>query len=330
MKKIVLYWNNICILHNQEKIYLEALKNQLLKHDIDLSIRCFGLGYPEHISDYLKREDAILPDLIVSSDLEVFEDSQIYSQKINSCLYPVADWFALKEGPLLQAVWKSEKLLPFLAIPLMAYSRKNQQFSLLELLNEDITFGGIENSAAKVVLKTIWDKYGKETAKEFGMHASITDMPINAFQRVRTGQSQTAIVPSIYAMRADQQTTYQVFFKEGIFALPTYICAFKSAKEEVIRQVLEQLLTLEFCDFYVNQGNLICYIKGSDSLACLPGKEPELLYPGGTWFENVDSETFYGLYDEVVRKKGNAVPDSYQSSMLPQKSRVSENRVPVY
>lgn len=301
MKKIVLYWNNICILHNQEKIYLEALKNQLLSLDIDLCIRCFGLGYPEHISDYLKREDAILPDLIVSSDLEIFEDSRIYNQKMEAQLYPAADWFSLKEGPMLEAVWKSEKLLPFLAIPLMAYSRKNRQLSLLELLKEEVTFGGIKNSAAKAVLKTIWDKYGKDTAKEFGLHASITDMPINAFQRVRTGQSQTAIVPSIYAMRADQQTTYQMFFKEGIFVLPTYICAFQSGEEAVLRQVLELLLTADFCDFYVKQGNLICYIKGCDSPICLSGMQPSLLYPGNSWFKNVNGETFYGVYDEVVK-----------------------------
>ena len=74
MTHILLYWNHICVLHRQEKAFLQELAGRLHREDIELEVRFFGLGYPEHMSEYLARPDAVLPDLIVSADLEVFED----------------------------------------------------------------------------------------------------------------------------------------------------------------------------------------------------------------------------------------------------------------
>ena len=91
MTSILLYWNHICVLHRQEKAFLEDLAQRLRGDGIRLEVRYFGLGYPERMSEYLARPDAILPDLIVSADLEVFEDLRIFS-KFKSNLYPAADW----------------------------------------------------------------------------------------------------------------------------------------------------------------------------------------------------------------------------------------------
>ena len=89
MTSILLYWNHICVLHRQEKAFLEGLAQRLRKDDIQLEVRYFGLGYPEHMSEYLARPDAVLPDLIVSADLEVFEDPLIFS-KLQPELYPLS------------------------------------------------------------------------------------------------------------------------------------------------------------------------------------------------------------------------------------------------
>ena len=62
MRHILLYWNHICVLHRQEKTFLDALAQRLLSDEIQLDVRYFGLGYPEHMSEYLARPDAILPD----------------------------------------------------------------------------------------------------------------------------------------------------------------------------------------------------------------------------------------------------------------------------
>lgn len=87
MTHILLYWNHICVLHRQEKAFLQELAGRLHREDIELEVRFFGLGYPEHMSEYLARPDAVLPDLIVSADLEVFEDRAIFS-KMEPELYP--------------------------------------------------------------------------------------------------------------------------------------------------------------------------------------------------------------------------------------------------
>lgn len=98
MRHILLYWNHICVLHRQEKTFLDALAQRLLSDEIQLEVRYFGLGYPEHMSEYLARPDAILPDLIVSADLEVFEDTDIFC-KLNHSLYPVRSWIPAAVRP---------------------------------------------------------------------------------------------------------------------------------------------------------------------------------------------------------------------------------------
>ena len=63
MTTIRLYWNNICVLHRQELQFLNEIREELRKDNIDLDITCFGLGYGRHMSDYLREEDSVLPDL---------------------------------------------------------------------------------------------------------------------------------------------------------------------------------------------------------------------------------------------------------------------------
>ena len=111
MTTVLLYWNHICVLHKGEKQFLDRLAERLSNEDIDLRVRYFGLGYPEHMSEYMARPDAILPDLIVSADLEVFEDSRIY-RKLEKDLYPVTKWFPLRDGGALDAVRRDNRLLP--------------------------------------------------------------------------------------------------------------------------------------------------------------------------------------------------------------------------
>ena len=113
MTHILLYWNHICVLHRQEKAFLDGLTQKLLSDGIQLEVRYFGLGYPEHMSEYLARPDAVLPDLIVSADLEIFEDPDIFC-KLKDDLYPVRSWMSLRSGPMLDAVERGPFLLPFL------------------------------------------------------------------------------------------------------------------------------------------------------------------------------------------------------------------------
>lgn len=122
MTHVLLYWNHICVLHRQEKEYLRRIAEALRGDGIELEVRCFGLGYGEHMSEYLARRDAVLPDVIVSADLEVFENPLIFS-RFRDGLYPARDWSALRPSPVLTACTRDRSLIPFAAIPMVYFTR---------------------------------------------------------------------------------------------------------------------------------------------------------------------------------------------------------------
>ena len=135
------------------------------------------------MSEYLYKKDAVLPDIIVSADLEVFEDSRIFS-KLEPNLYPCHDWVSFKDSTALKLVERSPYLLPFISIPLVYFTTnpddcKNKKMDEIHPL----TFGGINNSAGKTVAKSIWNRYGKEAAKQVLCNSIVEDMPIGAFRQ---------------------------------------------------------------------------------------------------------------------------------------------------
>ena len=102
-------------------MFLEEVKQALLPYDIELNVTYFGMGYPEHMSEYLYKKDAVLPDIIVSADLEVFEDARIFS-KLEPDLYPCHDWISFKDSTALELVERSPYLFPFISIPLVYFT----------------------------------------------------------------------------------------------------------------------------------------------------------------------------------------------------------------
>lgn len=294
MTHVLLYWNHICVLHKGEKQFLDRLAETLRKEDIALEVRYFGLGYPEHMSEYLARPDAVLPDLMVSADLEVFEDPRIY-RKLEPELYPAAQWIPLRDCAALDAVRRDEKLLPFVSIPLVYYTRQPEVCERTFLKDwNGLAFGGINNSAAKTVVKAVWDRCGEEAAVQLLDTSRITDMPIGAFQLVRMGQSQTALVPSIYALRADGRETFLRIPREGPVLVPSYFCARSSVPETVARRVAEGILCPKLCRFYAEQGDLILHPACADLSSQQEGDH--YLVPSAHWLSSIAPEAFYEVY----------------------------------
>ena len=52
MTTIRLYWNNICVLHRQELQFLNEIREELRKDNIDLDITCFGQHHKLKIRYY--------------------------------------------------------------------------------------------------------------------------------------------------------------------------------------------------------------------------------------------------------------------------------------
>ncbi len=295
MTKVVLYWSNICVLYKQERDFLGKLADRLWEEEIELEVHYFGLGCPMHMSEYMAQPDAQMPDLIVSADLEVFEDPRIY-EKISKDLYEARNWMPLRQSRALDRVERGNKLLPFLSIPIVYYTREPEKCRERELgAWRGLAFGGINNSAAKTAVKSVWNRYGKEAAAAVLESALVTDMPIGAFQAVRMGQAKTALVPSLYAMRADEKETFLEISREGVMLIPSYVCARRSVPEEILRRVTEGILCREMCDFYAENGDMIVYPGCTEAVSRQDGRE-DYLCPEKDWLAHLDPQEFYDLY----------------------------------
>lgn len=302
MTTIRLYWNHICVLHKQEMIFLNQIKKQLMEEDIDLDITYFGLGYPEHMSDYLRKESAELPDLIVSADLEVFEDTRIFN-RFKDSLHPVTQWFATKNTEYVPMFGRHPGMLPYMAIPLVFYANKAEHSSadnlaLAQAANGEfrISFGGINNSAVKTVVKTVMEQHGVDAAASLLSSHLIYDMPIQAFHQVRTKQADIALVPSIYALRADEQTTTVFCPADGVVAIPSYISVRKTVKEDLAKRIVTLLTALDICSFYVQNGNLISCPENTPVNTWLTEQQAKVQVPSWSFLQQLDPVEFYDFY----------------------------------
>ena len=294
MITVHLYWNHICVLHRREKAHLEALTARLAAEDIDLRVRYFGLGYPEHMSEYLARPDAVLPDIIISADLEVFENTRIFS-RFRDDLYEACSWLPLRQSPMLNAVERGSAVLPVLAIPLVYFTREPERARRTPLADyQGLAFGGINNSVAKTVVKVLWEQAGKETADAVLDAAQVSDMPIGAFQAVRTGSAQTALVPSLYAASADGSHTFIETPMEGPVLIPSYFCARKIVPEQLARRLARAILSTELLEFYAAQGDLIVFPEACTGRSRQEGAH--CLCPTQAFLEQLSPDTFYDLY----------------------------------
>lgn len=315
MTTIRLYWNNICILHRQELQFLNEIREELAEKDIDLDITCFGLGYGRHMSDYLREKDSVLPDLVVSTDLEVFEDERIWNRFKKQGLLPLKEFFPVKDLPELRGLKKDPALLPYLAIPLVFYSdtelfrqagrNGESDLSLNKLIEASfsLAYGGINNSAVKTVAKLAWESYGMEKAEHFLSASTVFNMPIQAFHQVSLGAAPLALVPSVYALRADGKKNKAYWPFEGAPAIPSYICAGTKAPVDALLSVIEKLRGPRFSRFYAENGCL--YSCAPDDplpdLSFLEGSRTNrtLLVPSESFLNSLPAEAFYEMYHRV-------------------------------
>lgn len=167
---------------------------------------------------------------------------------------------------------RGDKLLPAAAIPLVYYTREPELCEQMRLPDwEGLAFGGINNSAVKTVVKAVWEKWGREAASGLLDRSLVADMPIGAFQAVRQEQARTALVPSLYALRADGQSAFLRTPQEGPVLIPSYLCARTSAPEWAAQRVAERILCRELCDFYVTNGDLILFLPAPSCAAAKRG-----------------------------------------------------------
>lgn len=311
-KTVTLFWNHICILHNKEKQHMEQVRRALREHHINLEIRYFGMGYPEHMAEYLARQDAELPDLIVSADLEVFECAPIFAKL--GCGHACASWLPLRNQEPTRVAMRRHDLLPVVAIPLVLYGKKNHpaheagadcpanmaQSDIPALADTmRLALGGIDNSAGKTIAKILIERYGEAAARRVLSAAEVCPMPISAFQAVRGGAADIALVPSLYAMRADNVSTYQYLPSEGPWLLPSYFWASTRMDEALARTVAGAIFDAELMDFYRTSGNLIGCIDRGRAQSTYEHVKPCAAL-SQSFIESFAPERFYDLYCSAI------------------------------
>ncbi|MCC0647043.1 hypothetical protein [Clostridioides sp. ZZV15-6598] len=304
MRNVRLYWSNICILHKYEKNYLDNLIMSLKEKEINLEVTYFGIGYPYKLNEYLKKTDALIPDIIVSTDLEVYEDKNIYS-KFSSNLYPLSKYFNIKSEIKSSSIYFDERLLPFLVIPLVFSYNQNYKGltdSIKNIIDTDTktVIGGINNSGAKSVVKAIWSRYGKEYVERFLSNSTILDMPIQSFNDVKNGSDRLAITPSIYAKRANNKDLFMSYPDDGAIALPSYITASKSLDEKTMLEILESLVSREFCNSFVKSASLLSCIYETMDDSLIKNNQYKFLYPSKEWLDAVTTEEFFEVYNMYI------------------------------
>ena len=293
MTSILLYWNHICVLHRQEKAFLEDLAQRLRGDGIRLEVRYFGLGYPERMSEYLAGRTPYFRTSSFPPIWRCLRSADLLQFKSN--LYPAADWVPLRQSPMLNAVQRGPCLLPFVSIPLVYYTREP------EACAEDLSAGlaragfrGHQQFRGKNGGNVRVGAVGQVAAAKLLGESLVADMPIGAFQAVRQGQTSTALVPSLYALRADGRETFLRVPQEGPVLIPSYLCARASAPEWAARRVAERILSRELCDFYAANGDLIVYPACTELHS--RQEKAHALCPSAEWLEHLSHKDFYRLY----------------------------------
>lgn len=304
-----IYWNNICILSRYEENYLkdklDAIKH---KYNIDFQIEYFGLGKEKKLSEKLKEdiENGNMADVIISTDLEIFENNEIY-EKYKDKLQDLDNVFSLKDNIRNSNINRNKKLVPFLNIPLLIVGNKkmiknNIPESIEEVINESFIFGGINNSAGTSVVKGIWYKYGERGLKNLLENGIIKEMPIQAFHAVKNGQCVLGLVPSVFAKIGDCSEDLKIIWpKDGALSIPSYIAINKSVDLKTIEILKMEIFNEEFSNFFVNRGDIISCFKDTLDKDYFLKNNFNLTYPDDMWFKNLDNKRFEDIYKNISR-----------------------------
>lgn len=123
-------------------------------------------------------------------------------------------------------------------------------------------------------------------------------MPIGAFQSVRQGTVNSALVPSLYALRANETDTFLRIPREGALLIPSYLCARTSIPVSIARRIAEAILYKEMCEFYAAQGDLIVFPAYTAQHSRQEGDK--YILPAAEWLSALDSEEFYRMYKKYL------------------------------
>ena len=297
------YWNNICLISNLEEKYISKL---CAEKKLPLNIEYYGLGREYSLFDKVSQDidkGSIEADIIVSTDLDVFQDSTLLKSRISEfssvTLFPTLNSIVHNSN----IIDKTGYFTPFITIPLVLVYNKQLvpsnkiPKSFKDLLQpyyyKKVAFGGAHNSAGRSLFKSLFYLYGESKTKQFIESCHKGSMPAAAFQMVASGQVPIAIVPTIFAIRRGINNIDFVWPKEGAVAIPSYV-AFKNTVADKDKQlIINTLLGKDFQQLLNKSADIIPSHIDTNSSVLITNEDQKLLYPSWQFTNNLNHSEFY-------------------------------------
>lgn|GEM_PF-1180714 len=302
------YWNNICLLSSIEESFIKERQTKL--ENFPFYFEYYGLGRSSSMTAKIKedlKEGQIKGDIIVSTDLDIFQDRDIVKHfhsnyKKGPSLLPLNNSLLNTKIPDPNGYFH-----PFVVIPLVMVVNTNliKESEIPESLEDLIdpnfkyryAFGGVHNSAGRSLLKSLWCLYGKSGVERFLSKSTITSMPAQAFHQVMTGQVEVAIVPTIFALRKGVNGLKGIWPREGAVAIPSYVACKNNVTTEDFNLFLNTIVGSDLQLQLKNAGDIIPTHPDLPITSFAMDNNCKLLYPEWEFFDTFDHDEFYRLCD---------------------------------
>lgn len=301
------FWNNVCLLSKAERDFINMKNERLIKEDMKTSydFEFYGLGYEKTLSqkvDSLIGENLVDGDIIVSTDLDVFQNSKrseyfLENYRTLEDTFTYSDY--IRENKSI--IDPSSYFFPFIIIPLVMIVNKDKckkpVKSFKDLLDDDFkddySFGGHSNSAGHSLLKSIHYLYGEDSYLKFLNNAQVTSMPAQAFQKLMKGEVSLAIVPSIFALRGGVGSLEAVWPNEGAVAIPSYIAVRKRVSDIDLQKFINNFLHVDHQHRLRDLGDIIPTFKNTVPSEFALKNRCSLIYPEWTFYKKFDHDMLY-------------------------------------
>ncbi|MDR1940534.1 MAG: ABC transporter substrate-binding protein [Clostridiales bacterium] len=307
MKKLKIYWNNICLLRKGEEVFINGYiaKNP----DVVFDIEYFGLGMPKKLRAQIDADLAesgdVNADVIVSTELDIFWDKR--RLKGGDFFVAAADGFEacdlIKNGNFInpERTLAVAQVLPMLiAVNESRLKDLKPPETLQDLCSPEykgkIVLGGADTAAGRSVAACVEYLYGAEGQKAFLDNAAFAAIPAMAYSLTVRGAFPVCILPSVLCGRGLKT----VCPRDGAPAIPTYVCIHKKADYDAAKGFLDMLFDKPMQEFYAERGFILPSHKAvAPSKVMYGGGVPRLSYPDWGWLNTFGAEAFSDMMDGI-------------------------------
>jgi hypothetical protein len=310
VKKLKVYWNNICLLRKGEEAFINAHIAE--NPDTEFCVEYFGLGLPKklrgQIAADLERIGEPDADVIVSTELDIFWDKRLLNGR--DFFAPIAGSFdvcpLIKDAPFTDPA-KTLAVCQCLPMPVcvnegaLKAAGLREPTSLKDLCAPEFkgktVLGGADTAAGRIVAASINYLYGAAATEAFLSNAAFASIPAAALSAAARGAYPVCVLPSVLCGRGLKT----VFPSDGVPAIPTYAAVKKTAPAAESAKFLDMLFSRPMQEFYSDRGLVISGRADVPPPSAMYGAAPyKPLYPDWDWLNNrFDAAGFSARMDRI-------------------------------